>query len=96
MPMTKTQIVSYLAEKVGLTKKQASAVLGELAELAAKTIKKGDKLALPGFVTVKVQHRKARIGRNPQTGQPLKIPAKRVVKAVAAAALKGILSPKKK
>jgi DNA-binding protein HU-beta len=96
MPMTKTQIVSYLAEKVGLTKKQASAVLGELAELAAKTIKKGDKLALPGFVTVKVQHRKARIGRNPQTGQPLKIPAKRVVKAVPAAALKRILSPKKK
>jgi DNA-binding protein HU-beta len=96
MPMTKTQIVSYLAEKVGLTKKQASAVLGELAELAAKTIKKGDKLALPGFVTVKVQHRKARIGRNPQTGQPLKIPAKRVVKAVPAAALKAILSPKKK
>jgi DNA-binding protein HU-beta len=94
--MTKTQIVSYLAEKVGLTKKQASAVLGELAELAAKTIKKGDKLALPGFVTVKVQHRKARIGRNPQTGQPLKIPAKRVVKAVPAAALKRILSPKKK
>jgi DNA-binding protein HU-beta len=96
MPMTKTQIVSYLAEKVGLTKKQASAVLGELTELAAKTIKKGDKLALPGFVTVKVQHRKARIGRNPQTGQPLKIPAKRVVKAVPAAALKAILSTKKK
>jgi len=96
MPMTKTQIVSYLAEKVGLTKKQASAVLGELPELAAKMIRKGDKLALPGFVTVKVQHRKARIGRNPQTGQPLKIPAKRVVKAVPAAALKRILSPKKK
>jgi DNA-binding protein HU-beta len=96
MPMTKTQVVSYMAEKVGLTKKQASAFLDEQAELAAKIIKKGDKLALPGFVTVKVQHRKARIGRNPQTGQPLKIPAKKVVKAVPAAALKAILSPKKK
>jgi DNA-binding protein HU-beta len=94
--MTKTQVVTYLAEKVGLTKKQANAVLDELADLAAKIIKKGDKLALPGFVTVKVQHRKARIGRNPQTGQPLKIPAKKVVKAVPAAALKAILSPKKK
>ena len=96
MPMTKTQVVAYLAEKVGVTKKQAGAFLVELSDLAAKIIKKGDKLALPGFVTVKVQHRKARIGRNPQTGEPLKIPAKKVVKAVAAAALKGILAPKKK
>jgi DNA-binding protein HU-beta len=96
MPMTKTQVVTYLAEKIGLTKKQANAVLDELADLAGKIIKKGDKLALPGFVTVKVQHRKARIGRNPQTGQPLKIPAKKVVKAVPAAALKAILSPKKR
>ena len=96
MPMTKNQVVSYLAELVGINKKQANAVLDELAGLAAKIIKKGDKLALPGFVTVKVQSRKARIGRNPQTGEPLKIPAKKVVKAVPAAALKAILGPKKK
>ncbi len=96
MPMTKNQVVSYLAEQVGITKKQANAALDELAGLAAKIIKKGDKLALPGFVTVKVQNRKARIGRNPQTGESLKIPAKKVVKAVPAAALKAILSPKKK
>ena len=49
MPMTKTQVVAYLAEKVGVTKKQAGAVLVELADLAAKIIKKGDKLALPGI-----------------------------------------------
>ncbi len=96
MPMTKNQIVSYLAEQVGITKKQANAVLDELTGLAAKIIKKGDKLALPGFVTVKVQSRKARIGRNPQTGEPLKIPAKKVVKAAPAAALKAILASKKK
>jgi len=96
MPMTKTQIVAYFAEKLGATKKQAAAFLAEQADLAVKTIKKGDKLAFPGFVTVKVQHRKARIGRNPQTGEPIKIPAKKVVKAVPAAALKAILAPKKK
>lgn len=95
MPMTKSQIVSYLAEKTGVTKKQGAAVLDELAALAAKVIKKGDKLALPGLVTVKVQNRKARMGRNPQTGEPIKIPAKKVVKAVPAAALKSILAPKK-
>jgi len=93
--MTKAQIVSYLAEKTGVAKKQAAAILDELAGLAAKVIKKGDKLALPGFVTVKVQNRKARMGRNPQTGEPIKIPAKKVVKAVPAAALKSILAPKK-
>lgn len=96
MPMTKPQVVAYLAEEVGITKKQGAAVLNALAGLAVKIIKKGDKLALPGFVTVKVQNRKARIGRNPQTGEPLKIPAKKVVKAVPAAALKGILGAKKK
>ena len=74
MPMTKTQVVAYLAEEVGVTKKQAAAALDALAGLAAKIIKKGEKLALPGFVTVKVQNRKARIGRNPQTGEALKIP----------------------
>jgi len=93
--MTKAQIVRYLGEKTGVTKKQAAAILDELAGLAAKVIKKGDKLALPGFVTVKVQNRKARMGRNPQTGEPIKIPAKKVVKAVPAAALKSILAPKK-
>lgn len=95
MPMTKAQIVTHLAEKVGVTKKQAAGILDELASLAVKVIKKGDKLALPGFVTVKVQNRKARMGRNPQTGEPIKIPAKKVVKAVPAAALKSILAPKK-
>lgn len=95
MPMTKAQIVTYLAEKTGVNKKQAAAVLDELAGLAAKVIKKGEKLALPGFVTVKVQNRKARMGRNPQTGEPIKIPAKKVVKATPAAALKSILAPKK-
>ena len=96
MPMTKTQIVAYLAEKVGTTKKQAGMILVEISELAAKAIKKGDKFALPGFVTVKVRARKARMGRNPQTGAAIKIPAKKVVKALPAKALKDILAPKKK
>jgi DNA-binding protein HU-beta len=94
--MTKTQIVAYLAEKVGTTKKQAGMILVEISELAAKAIKKGDKFALPGFVTVKVRARKARMGRNPQTGAAIKIPAKKVVKALPAKALKDILAPKKK
>ena len=96
MPMTKTQIVASLAEKAAITKKQAGIVLAELCELAAKAIKKGDKFAIPGFVTVKVRARKARIGRNPQTGAAIKIPAKKVVKALPAKALKDLIGSKKK
>jgi len=87
MPMTKTQIVADLAEKAAITKKQAGIILAELYELAAKAIKKGDKFAIPGLVTIKVRARKARIGRNPQTGAAIKIPAK---------ALKDIIATKKK
>jgi DNA-binding protein HU-beta len=96
MPMTKTQIITYLAEKVAITKKQAGMILAELSELAAKAVKKGDKFALPGFVTVKVRARKARMGRNPQTGEAIKIPAKKVVKALPAKALKDIIASKRK
>jgi DNA-binding protein HU-beta len=96
MPMTKTQIVAHLAEKAAITKKQAGIVLTEICELAAKAVKKGDKFALPGFVTIKVRARKARIGRNPQTGAAIKIPAKKVVKALPAKALKDIIASKKK
>jgi len=63
--MTKTQIIASSPEKAAITKKQAGVVLTELCELAAKAIKKGDKFAIPGFVTVKVRARKARIGLNP-------------------------------
>jgi DNA-binding protein HU-beta len=96
MPITKTQIVAHLAEKAAITKKQAGMILVEISELAAKAIKKGDKFALPGYVTVKVRARKARIGRNPQTGTAIKIPAKKVVKAIPAKALKDIIASKKK
>ncbi len=94
--MTKSEMVNYLAGEAGISKKQGAAVLTALSDLAVKTLKKGDKLAIPGFVTVKVQNRKARMGRNPQTGEAIKIPAKKVVKAVPAASLKGILGPRKK
>ncbi len=94
--MTKSELVQFLSNSAGINRKQGAAVLDALSELAVKTIKKGEKLAIPGFVTVKVQSRKARMGRNPQTGEAIKIPAKKVVKAVPAATLKGILAPKKK
>ncbi len=84
--MTKTQLVGRLADKAKITKATAGTVLEELASLAAKEAKNG--FTVPGIGKVVLVNRKARMGRNPQTGQPIKIPAKRVVRIRIAKALK--------
>lgn len=88
--MTKSQVADHLAGKAGITKKAASEILEELASLAYKEAK--NVFTLPGIGKLKLANRKARMGRNPQTGEPIKIPAKRVVKfRVAKAAKDAIL-----
>ncbi len=84
--MTKAQIVGRLAEKADITKATSAALLDELASLAAKEAKNG--FTVPGIGKVVLVNRTARMGRNPQTGEPLKIPAKRVVRIRIAKALK--------
>jgi DNA-binding protein HU-beta len=86
--MTKSGVVSHLADKVDLTKKQVAAFIDEVHNLAVKEAKKNGAFVLPGIGKVVLQNRKARMGRNPQTGEPIKIPARRVVKIRAAKALK--------
>ncbi|MEO5987339.1 MAG: HU family DNA-binding protein [Candidatus Eisenbacteria bacterium] len=76
--MTKTQIAGYLAEKFEVPKKVGVAILEEIAALAAKQAKIGFKF--PGLGKLVVVNRKARMGRNPQTGEAIKIPAKKVLK----------------
>jgi DNA-binding protein HU-beta len=88
--MTKSQVADHLAGKAGITKKAATEILEELASLAYKEAK--NVFTLPGLGKLKLANRKARMGRNPQTGEPIKIPAKRVVKfRVAKAAKDAIL-----
>ncbi len=84
--MTKAQIVGRLADKGDITKATAGALLDEWATLAAKEAQNG--FTVPGIGKVVLVNRKARMGRNPQTGEPLKIPAKRVVRIRIAKALK--------
>lgn len=84
--MTKSQVADHLAGKAGITKKAASEILEELASLAYKEA--SNVFTLPGIGKLKLANRKARMGRNPQTGEPIKIPAKRVVKFRAAKAAK--------
>ncbi len=95
--MTKTQLVAHLAEEMGdpITKKTAAIFLDELAQLAIKETKKNGVFIVPGIGRLVKAHRKARMGRNPQTGEALKIAAKTVVKFRVAKAVKDVIAPKK-
>jgi DNA-binding protein HU-beta len=94
--MTKSQVVSHLAEKAGIQKKAAAGVLEELVALATKEAKTGGQFVIPGLGKAVKANRKARMGRNPQTGEPIKIPAKTVVKFRLAKAFKDAVVPPKK
>jgi DNA-binding protein HU-beta len=92
-PLTKSQIAATVADKVGVSKKQAAETLEVLAELAYKNAK--NTFTLPGIGKLVLVNRKARTGRNPATGETIQIPAKRVVKfRVAKAAKDAILGGK--
>lgn len=85
--MTKAELVSAMAEGAGITKAAAAAALDVYQATVAKELKKKGKIGLVGFGTFSVVKRKAREGRNPQTGKAIKIPAKKVVKFKAGKAL---------
>ena len=91
--LSKSQIASTIAEKNGITKKQAAEILDQIAEMAYKNAK--NSFTLPGLGKLVLVNRKARIGRNPATGEQINIPAKKVVKfRVAKAAKDSILGTK--
>ena len=93
--MTQTQIITEMATKTGFTKKQVKDFMLSLVELAYREAKKGE-FAFPGVGKLVKQKRKARLGRNPATGQEIKIPAKTVLKfRVAKAAKDAVLGVKK-
>jgi DNA-binding protein HU-beta len=85
-PLTKSQVAATVAEKTGVTKKAAAEILDLLAQLAYKNAK--STFTLPGIGKLVLVNRKARMGRNPATGEAIKIPAKRVVKFRVAKACK--------
>ncbi len=91
--MTKTHIAEHLAKKVEIKKSQAVAVLNEIAVLAYKEAK--NSFTLPGIGKITLVKRKARKGRNPQTGASMKIPAKKAVKFRVAKAAKDVILGKK-
>jgi DNA-binding protein HU-beta len=93
--MTKTQLVRHLAEKMETNNKGAAAFLEHLTDVAIKETKKNGIFVIPGLGRLVKAHRKARMGRNPQTGEPIQIKAKTVVKFRVAKATKDAIAPKK-
>lgn len=90
--MTKSQLLTALAEGTELSKKDVEALLEKMVELAYSEVKNSGEFVIPGIGKLVKVHRKARMGRNPATGEEIQIPAKTVVKfRVAKAAKEAVL-----
>ena len=94
-PITKAQLVSGLSENLGITKKEVTGFFDALTEMAYKETKKKGSFTVPGFGKLVLVKRKARKGRNPATGEEIKIKAKTVVKFRVAKACKDSIIPPK-
>ena len=85
--MNKAQLIDAIAGESGLTKADAKKALDAFVKVTADALKGGDRVALVGFGSFGVSERSARTGRNPQTGQEIQIPVKKVVKLKAGSEL---------
>ena len=90
--MNKTELIAAVAEKAELSKKDAEKAVKALTDTVAEALKAGDKVQLVGFGTFEVSERAAREGRNPQTGEAMKIAASKSPKFKAGKALKDALN----
>ena len=94
--MNKTELVDAIVNDAKVTKKEAEAVVNAFTANVTKALKKGDKVTLIGFGTFEVGKRSARTGRNPQTGETIKIKAAKAPKFKAGKALKDAVNGAKK
>jgi DNA-binding protein HU-beta len=89
--MTKAQFATRLSEKLKVSKAEAGRIVDEVTDLVKVTLRRGDRVRFPGFGTFRVSKRKARVARNPQTGEPVKVPARTVPRFTAAKELKAAI-----
>jgi len=94
--MTKAELIDAVAKSADVSKTDAEKTLAAFFDLVTTTAKKGDKAAWPGFGSFSTSKSKARTGRNPQTGEPVKIAASTRMKFTSSSTLKAALNPKKK
>ena len=94
--MTKAEIIDCVYEKVGgFSKKESAEVVESVFETMKETLARGDRVKISGFGNFVVREKKRRIGRNPQTGEPIPISARRVLTFKPSQVLKNILNPQK-
>ncbi|OGP63121.1 MAG: DNA-binding protein HU [Deltaproteobacteria bacterium RBG_13_47_9] len=86
--MTKSELIANISKEAQVSKASAEKALNAFISSVTRALKKGSKLTLPGFGTFSVKKRKARMGRNPQTGKEIKIPSNKVAKFKAGKRLK--------
>lgn len=87
-PVNKTELIEAVAAKADVPKSTAAEVINALEDVIVATVKKGDKVALTGFVSFERVDRAARTARNPQTGEPIQVAAKKAPKVSAGASFK--------
>ena len=90
--MNKTELIAAVAEKTGMTKKDAERVINATFESITAALAKGDKVAVSGFGNFEVKAREARVGRNPRTKETIEIPATKLPAFKAAKALKDAIA----
>ena len=90
--MNKTELIAAVAEKAGLTKKDAERALNATFEAITESLVKGDKVSVSGFGIFEVKNREARVGRNPRTKETIEIPATKLPVFKAAKALKDVVA----
>lgn len=93
--MTQSEVLNHFAEKFELKRSQVRELFDELANLASSEVKSNGEFALPGFGKLVLSERKAREGRNPQTGETIQIPAKTTLKFRLSKGMKDTVVPKK-
>lgn len=94
--MTKAELIDAVSEKSGVSKADAERTIASFFELVVASAIQGDKIAWPGFGSFSTSKRKARVGRNPQTGAPVQVPASTAMKFTSSSTLKSALNPNRK
>ena len=90
--MNKTELIAAVAEKTGMTKKDAERVINATFETVAASLVKGEKVSISGFGIFEVKAREARVGRNPRTKETIQIPATKLPAFKASKALKDVVA----
>ena len=93
--MSQSEVYNHFAEKTGMKRAQVKELFEELANLAVKEVKSSGEFVIPGFGKLVLSERKAREGRNPQTGETIQIPAKTTLKFRVGKGMKDTVVPKK-